>query len=81
MDLKKRKENETKFDFWNDIEDGGRKYWFEIEGKYGWKARYIKEVDSKEKTIFFYQEIYNDKNELVEIHYKLPVDKGHQKIK
>jgi hypothetical protein len=62
------------------LEDGSRKYWFEITGKYGWKAKYVKITNSNEITISFTQEIYNDKNELVEKHEKYPVDKGHIKI-
>ena len=34
----------------------------------------------KRKTVSFYQEIYNEKDELVEVHYKFPIDKGHYKI-
>jgi len=39
----------------------GRKYWYQIKGKAGWRAKYVKEVDIDENTIKFYQEIYNDK--------------------
>lgn len=80
MNLQKRKSNENEFDNWNELLDGGRIYWFEIKGKYGWKARYVKEVDSNEKTIKFHQEIYNERNELVEVHHKYPKDLGHQKL-
>jgi YD repeat-containing protein len=47
---------------------------------HGWSARYVKEVDSDEQTTRFYQEIYNAQGQLVEIHEKFPVDKGHQKV-
>ncbi len=77
MDKNKQKENERKFGYWERLENGGRRYFCEIQGHYGWKARYIKEVDSLEKTIRFYQEIYNEKGKLVEVHEKYPVDKGH----
>jgi len=80
MDEKKRKQNEKEFDFWTDKDDGGRIYWFEITGKLGWKAKYLKEVDGNEKTIRFWQEIYDEKNLIREIHEKYPVDKGHQKL-
>ena len=46
----------------------------------GWKARYVKEVDKYENTIRFYQEIFDDKGKLVEIHVKFPEDTGHKKI-
>ena len=76
----KRKKNEKEFQYWEDIGDKGRRYWFEVVGRYGWKARYVKEVDKNEETISFYQEIYNEKNELTEVHHKYPIDKGHYKI-
>lgn len=41
----------------------------------------MKEVDEREETIRFYQEIYDDKGALLEIHEKFPVDKGHRKVK
>jgi len=47
----------------------------------GWKAKYVKEVDHDEMTTRFYQEIYDDAGNLVEIHEKYPVDRGHQKIR
>jgi hypothetical protein len=42
--------------------------------------RYLKEVDAQETTVRFWQEIYDDQSNLVEIHEKYPVDKGHQKL-
>ena len=80
MNIQKRKSNEREFDFWEELTEGGRKYWFEVSGRYGWKARYVKEVDADEITKQFYQEIYNEKNELIEMHYKYPKDTGHQKL-
>ena len=59
---------------------GGRRYWFEVAGRRGWKARYVKEVDADEITIRFWQEIYDDRGQLIEIHEKYPVDKGHQQV-
>ena len=41
------------------------------------KARYLKEVDYKEVTIKFWQEVYGEENTLREIHEKYPIDKGH----
>jgi hypothetical protein len=76
----KRKLNERKFSNFEKLPDGGRKYWLEVLGKHGWKARYIKEVNAFEKTIRFYQEIYDERGNLVEIHEKFPVDKGHRKV-
>ncbi|MBU0704703.1 MAG: hypothetical protein KKC18_12650 [Chloroflexi bacterium] len=56
---------------------GGRRYFYEIQGRYSWKAHYVKEVDVLERTIRFYQEIYDNVGNLVEIHEKYPNDKGH----
>ena len=64
-------------------EDGagrGRRYWLEIKGRHGWKARYVKEMSVMEETLKFYQEVYDDKDVLVEIHEKFPVDSGHKKL-
>jgi len=36
----------------------------EVKGKHGWKARYVKEVDVMEKTVKFYQEIYDENSNL-----------------
>lgn len=77
----KRRLNEKKFPNWEELSDGGRRYWFEVEGRHGWKARYVKEVDASEETIKFYQEIYDNEGNLVEIHEKFPIDKGHKRIK
>lgn len=43
-------------------------------------ARYVKEVDAREMTVRFYQEIYNETGQLVEVHDKYPVDLGHRKV-
>ena len=80
MDEKKRQANELEFEAWTDNDKGGRIYYFEINGKLGWKAKYLKEVDKDEITIRFWQEIYDEKNILREIHEKYPGDKGHKKI-
>ena len=81
LDEKKRKENEKKFGTWKELSDGGRRYSYEIRGRYNWMARYVKEVDSMEKTLKFYQEIYNSNGILIEIHQKYPEDTGHRKIR
>lgn len=73
-------QNERKFGHWEELPSGGRRYWFEVAGRHGWKARYVKEVDADENTVRFWQEIYDDQDTLVEIHEKYPVDKGHRQI-
>ena len=53
MEEKKRKGNEREFESWTENGNGGRIYYFEINGKFGWKAKYSKEVDKDEITIRF----------------------------
>jgi len=72
-----RVKNERKFEHWEGLPGGGRRYWQEIAGQAGWKAVYLKEVDDQETTVRFWQEIYDDNGHLVEIHEKYPVDRGH----
>jgi hypothetical protein len=50
---KKRKLNETKFKNWESTSSNGCLYYYEVEGKHGWSAKYFKEVDEKEQTIRF----------------------------
>ena len=75
-----RVQNETRFGNWEELPGGGRRYWLELGGRLGWKARYLKEVDAQETTLRFWQEIYDDHGKLVEVHEKYPVDKGNQKV-
>ena len=75
-----RAQNEKKFGNWKDRPDGGRLYWLDVAGRLGWKARYVKEVDASEITLFFRQEIYNHNGKLVQVHRKYPVDKGHEGV-
>jgi len=76
-----QKANEKKYKKWEVTQKGGRLYSRKIGGQFGWYAIYYKETDENENTLRFWQEIYNEKNELTEIHQKYPEDKGHQKIK
>jgi hypothetical protein len=76
----KRKENEKKFRSWTELPDGGRRYFYEVPGKHDWFARYVKEVNSFEQTTKFYQGIYDQKGNLIEIHEKYPLDNGHKKV-
>ncbi len=80
MNAGKRTQNENEYNNWEDLPDGERKYWFDVKGKMGGFARYIKTVNSEETTNTFVQEIYNTQNELTEIHEKYPIDKGHKKV-
>ena len=75
-----RAQNEKKFGHWEELPNGGRRYWLDVLGRQGWRARYLKEVDVNEATLRFWQEIYDEQGKLAEIHEKYPVDKGHQKL-
>jgi len=81
MDEKKRQQNEQKFEQWEQLPGGGRRYWYDVPGRAGWKARYVKEVDENEKTTKFTQKIYDNQGRLREIHEKYPEDKGHREIR
>jgi len=74
-----RTQNEKKFGNWEDLPGGGRRYWLDVAGRQGWRARYLKEVDTHETTLRFWQEIFDEQGKLAEMHEKYPVDKGHQK--
>ena len=77
MNSPKRQVNERKFGQWSDLDTGGRRYWYDVPGRSGWMARYVKEVDENEGRTRFFQEIYDDGGRLVEVHEKFPRDKGH----
>ena len=80
MDARKRQQNERKFGTWLDLLNGGRRYSYDVMGRSGWRARYVKEVDAEESTVRFYQEVYDGEGTLREVHHKYPVDLGHQQI-
>lgn len=73
-----RKENERAYPNWEELPDGGRRYWRERPGGDFGMCRYAKMVDSSERTVSFVQEIYDDDGKLIEIHQKYPVDTGHR---
>lgn len=79
--LDKKKQNEQKFKNWEQLQNGGRIYCYDVAGKSGWKARYLKEVDAYEERVKFWQEIFDEQGSLTEMHEKYPVDKGHKKLK
>ncbi|MEX2662179.1 MAG: hypothetical protein WD227_09620 [Vicinamibacterales bacterium] len=80
MDARKREQNERKFGTWADVSGGGRRYSYDVKGRSGWWARYIKEVDHEESTMRFFQEVYDGAGRLREVHPKYPVDLGHQQV-
>ena len=75
-----REQNERKFPMWEELPGGGRRYWLDVMGRFGWRARYVKEVDANETTVEFHQEIYDENGRLIEVHRKYPVDLGHRKV-
>jgi hypothetical protein len=80
MDVRKRRQNERKFPECDEPPDGGRRYWFDVKGRTGWTARYVKHVDSEETTVRFHQEIFDETGTLREVHDKFPIDRGHHKM-
>ena len=80
-DAHKRSENERRFGNWEELPDGGRRYFYDVPGRHGWTARYVKEVDVTERTVRFCQEIYDDQKQLVQIHQKYPDDAGHADVR
>ena len=78
--MSRRRQNERKFGAWEDLPGGGRRYWLDVEGRGGWSARYVKEVDADENTLRFHQEIRDERGTVVETHEKYPEDMGHRKV-
>ncbi len=76
-----RAQNEKDFENWEELPDGGRRYWFDRKGEIWGFQRIVKIVDANENTLFVIQEIYDDDGELYERHQKYPVDTGHKIIK
>lgn len=80
LDERKRQQNQRKFGTWENLAGGGRLYRYEVKGRHGWRAVYVKEVDRFEATVSFRQEIYNRNGELMEVHKKYPADRGHERV-
>ncbi len=74
-----RAQNERRFKNWHELPYGGRRYWFDRKGRFGYQ-RIVKVVDTNEQTLLLLQEIYNDANILIERHQKFPVDTGHERL-
>jgi hypothetical protein len=75
-----REQNEKKFRDWEELPNGGRRYFRDFAGRAGGRARYIKEVDATEETIRFVQEIYDSNGRLIAVHEKFPVDLGNRNV-
>ena len=78
--MSSRNSNERKYKQWSETETEGRLYQRRVMGQHGWFAIYFKEVNKQEEIIKFWQEIFDEKGNLVEVHHKYPEDLGHQKI-
>ncbi len=75
-----RSQNEHDFPNWEDLSDGGRRYWIDKPGRVRGFARYVKIVDADEVTQSVVQEIYDHQGRLVGRHQKYPVDTGHEDV-
>jgi hypothetical protein len=75
-----RSQNEKEYKNWEELPDGGRRYWRDRKGRVSGFQRIIKVVDADENTLKVMREIYSDAGELVEYHQKYPEDTGHQVI-
>lgn len=75
-----RKQNEHEYPFWENLPDGGRRYWKVRRGKISGSQRITKIVDTNEMTLSLYQEVYNDDGKLTGLHHKYPKDLGHQDL-
>ena len=75
--MSKREQNERRFQHWESLPGGGRRYWYDRPGRMrGW-ARYVKVVDENEEIVSFVQEIYDELGNLIGRHQKYPEDGGH----
>jgi hypothetical protein len=77
-DERKRQINERRLGSWEDLPGGGRRYWYDVEGRRGWRARCVKEVDADETTVRFWQEIYDGAGVLGERLDTYLADRGHR---
>lgn len=80
LDTEKRRQNELKFATWRDLPGGGRLYSYDVKGRSGWLARYVKQVDAEEVTVRFHQEVFDGEGRLRHVHEKFPVDLGHRTV-
>jgi hypothetical protein len=79
--MAKRRQNEKEYPNWEDLPDGGRRYWRDRKGHVSGLQRIIKVVDANESTLQVIQQIYDDNGELAEHHQKYPEDTGHQVVR
>jgi len=75
--LANRTRNERRFPRWDELSNGGRRYYRTVKGRVQGYALYVKEVDENETTVRIVQEIYDDDGKLIGTHQKYPEDTGH----
>lgn len=75
-----REQNERRFENWEILPNGGRRYWTDRQGAVSGFQRMVKVVDADENTLQLVQEIYNDDGVMIERHQKFPVDTGHETL-
>ncbi len=75
-----REDNERRFPQWDELPDGGRRYYQVKRGRDAGYAKYVKVVDVNEITLSLVQEIYDDSGPLLSMHQKYPEDTGHQPL-
>lgn len=75
-----REQNEKRFKNWDDLLEGGRRYWYDRRGIISGFQRIIKIVDAEEITQQLLQEIYDDNGTLIERHQKFPINTGHEHL-
>ena len=72
--------NERYYGSWDELPDGGRRYYKIVEGESGGYARYVKVVDASETTVELLQEIWSAGGTILSVHRKYPEDSGHQPV-
>jgi hypothetical protein len=82
---KLRSRSERDWQYWQDLPDGGRRYWIRRLGRHwGWQILFKEvmydEETQLENTVRLWQEIYDNDGNVVEVHQKYPTDTGRQKL-
>ena len=78
--MARRQDNERRFGEWEELPEGGRRYWYVRAGHGGAWVRYLKVVDADEVTLSFAQEVYDAAGRLRAVHGKYPADTGHHRL-
>ena len=76
----KRRRNECRFDRWEALPNGGRRYTLRVTGRGSGYVEYVKDVDGNERTTRFVQYVYTPTGQCIGKHQKFPNDTGHQNV-